>query len=346
MRIFEGFQKGVNLGGWISQFEKYDRKHFDTFITKEDIDYIASLGFDHVRVPVDYNVLEDEDGNIIESGFAYLSNCLEWCRSNKLHMLIDLHECFGYSFDPLKKDMDRKKFFYDDALQSRFLKLWTEIAKRFQAYPDEVAFEPLNEVVLPEVAEAWNRLVSKYIHTIRAIAPDHYIVVGGVCYNNVMSVPLLDAPADDKIVYNFHCYEPMVFTHQGAYWVEDMPADFRIGYPKSIEEYCAKSRAISKNLAGAVFEAHVKEVGVEFFEDIFAVAIEHATKYNTPLYCGEYGVIDLADNTDKLRWLKDIHKAFANHGIGHALWNYKEKDFGFVDPKFEEIKDDFIACLS
>ena len=71
MRIFENFQKGVNLGGWISQFDKYDKEHFDTFITKKDIEYIASLGFDHVRVPVDYNVLEDESGEPIESGFLY-----------------------------------------------------------------------------------------------------------------------------------------------------------------------------------------------------------------------------------------------------------------------------------
>ena len=62
MKIFEGFQKGVNLGGWISQFDKYDIEHFETFITRDDIEYIAGLGFDHVRVPVDYNVLEDEEG--------------------------------------------------------------------------------------------------------------------------------------------------------------------------------------------------------------------------------------------------------------------------------------------
>ena len=146
--IFEGFQNGINLGGWISQFDKYDKAHFDSFITEKDIAYIASLGYDHVRVPVDYNVLEDEDGNIIPSGFGYLENCRSWCEKHHLNMLIDLHECYGYSFDPLKKDMDRKKFFYDDALQERFLHLWSEIAVRFKDYPDEVAFEPLNEVVL------------------------------------------------------------------------------------------------------------------------------------------------------------------------------------------------------
>ena len=121
MRCFAGFQKGVNLGGWISQFAKYDHDHFRTFITEQDIAYIASLGFDHVRVPVDYNVLEDEAGNALETGFDYLRNCFRWCQAHKLNMLIDLHECYGYSFDPLKKDMDRSRFFYDEALQERFL---------------------------------------------------------------------------------------------------------------------------------------------------------------------------------------------------------------------------------
>ena len=55
MSVFVGFKKGVNLGGWISQFDKYDLHHFDTFITRDDIKNIASLGFDYVRVPVDCN---------------------------------------------------------------------------------------------------------------------------------------------------------------------------------------------------------------------------------------------------------------------------------------------------
>ena len=342
---FEGFQKGVNLGGWISQFDKYDEEHFRTFITQKDIEYIAGLGFDHVRVPVDYNVLEDEEGNVKESGFKYLEDCRAWCESYNLNMLIDLHECFGYSFDPLKKDMDRKKFFYDEDLQARFLKLWKEIVNRFKDYPKQVAFEPLNEVVLQEVADAWNKVLHKYIKTVREIAPNSYIVVGGVCYNNVLSVPLLDVPLDNKIVYNFHCYEPMVFTHQGAYWVNDMPTDFRIEYPKTLEEYRKTSRDLSNDLAGAIFKEGIGEIGEPFFEDIFAPAIEKATKDNIPLYCGEYGTIDLADNESKLRWLEDIHAVFNKHDIGRALWNYKEKDFGFVDDSFASVRDKFIKIL-
>lgn len=341
---FEGFQKGVNLGGWISQFAKYDLKHFDTFITKDDIDYIASLGFDHVRVPVDYNVLEDEEGNLKETGFKYLEDCRKWCEANGLHMIIDLHECYGYSFDPLK-DMDRKKFFYDDELQARFLNLWKEIATRFKDYPKQVAFEPLNEVVMYEVYDAWNKVVANYIKMMREIVPDAYIVVGGVCYNAVTTVPLLDFPLDDKIVYNFHCYEPFIFTHQGAYWVDHMPNDFRIDYPRTLEEYRAISHELSGDLAGAIFNEGIGEIGEPFFESLFAPAIEKAVKDGIALYCGEYGVIDLANNEDKIKWLKDIHAVFDKHGVGRSLWNYKEKDFGFVDDAFASVKDKFIEIL-
>lgn len=342
---FKGFQKGVNLGGWISQYDKYDVAHFDSFITKDDIDYIASLGFDHVRVPVDYIVLEDEEGNLKETGFKYLENCRQWCEQNGLNMLIDLHECFGYSFDPLKKDIDREKFFYDEALQARFMKLWREIATRFKDYQNQVAFEPLNEVVLESVYDAWNKICTKYIKMMREIVPNAYIIIGGVCYNNVLSVPKIDIPLDDKIVYNFHCYEPMIFTHQGAYWVDYMASDFRIEYPKSIEEYRKSSLELSNDLAGAIFRDDITEMGVNFFETIFAPAVEKAEKDNIPLYCGEYGVIDLAANEYKIKWLRDIHKAFSNHGIGSALWNYKQKDFGLVDDTFASIKDEFIELM-
>lgn len=345
MRVFEGFQKGVNLGGWISQFDTYSKEHFDTFITRQDISNIASLGFDHVRVPVDYNVLEDKEGKRIDTGFQYLKDCREWCEEFGLNMLIDLHECYGYSFDPLKKDMDRHKFFYDTALQARFFALWQKIAEEFKDYQESVAFEPLNEVVPMDVVDAWNTILSKYIKMMRKIVPDTWIVCGGVCYNNVLSVPKLDFPLDERIVYNFHCYEPLIFTHQGAYWVNDMPHDFRIAYPKTLSEYQKASRALSKDLAGAIFNADIKEIGVGFFEDIFAPAIAKAEKDNVPLYCGEYGVIDLAEGRYRLAWMNDIHTAFKSHGIGRALWNYKEKDFGLVDESFAAIKDDFIKIL-
>ena len=41
MKRFEGFEHGVNLGGWLSQCVSYEKEHFDTFILEEDIKRIA-----------------------------------------------------------------------------------------------------------------------------------------------------------------------------------------------------------------------------------------------------------------------------------------------------------------
>mgnify|MGYP003403181699 FL=1 len=224
MKQFTGFIKGVNLGGWLSQYPKYSEKHFNAFIQEADIQRIVKMGFDHIRIPVDYNVLETETAEVIENGYEHLYDALAWCKKYNLKMIIDIHEVYGYSFDPLK-DMDREKFFYDDMLQERFFKLWENIATRFGNESDIVAFELLNEVVLQKVYKAWNEVAYKAIQRIRAIAANTYIIIGGVNYNNVTSVPLLDAPYDDKIVYNFHCYEPFIFTHQTAYWVAGMPSE-------------------------------------------------------------------------------------------------------------------------
>ena len=77
MRTLDGFKKGVNLGGWLSQ-GPLDKEHLDTFITEKDIARIASWGLDHVRLPIDYDNFENEDGSDKEYGYAYIDSCIEW----------------------------------------------------------------------------------------------------------------------------------------------------------------------------------------------------------------------------------------------------------------------------
>ncbi len=76
---------GINLGGWISQYPAYDHGHFKTFISAADIKRIADWGMDHVRLPVDYPLLEDDDhpGVYKQSGFDYIESCLEWCAGER-----------------------------------------------------------------------------------------------------------------------------------------------------------------------------------------------------------------------------------------------------------------------
>lgn len=70
-----GYQKGVNLGGWLSQCN-HDKEHYENFILEQDIADIASLGVDHIRVPFDYELIQTEEGIYKEEGFGYIDTCI------------------------------------------------------------------------------------------------------------------------------------------------------------------------------------------------------------------------------------------------------------------------------
>ncbi len=344
MRIFEGYQKGINLGGWLSQRVGEDDAHFNSFITEADIARIASMGADHVRLPVDYDTVSADMGKTILPRMEYVDKCIEWCGKHGLNLIIDLHKTYGYMFSTIDRDFG-DGFFHDEELQAAFIRLWETFAQRYGKYADRVAFELLNEVDLPNVVDEWNAIIRKAIAAIRPIAPDSWILVGGVRYNAVTSVPTLDAPADDKIVYNFHCYEPLVFTHQKAPWVRNMPRDFEIGYPEPINAYARAGETLGMWQAGDLDPAKEQPISAEYFSAMFQCAVEYAAKHNAPLYCGEYGVIDRAPTADTLRWLQDINAAFVKNGIGRALWTYKVHSFGITDAHYAPIYDEMIKVL-
>lgn len=343
MRRFEGYIKGINLGGWLSQCVSYDREHFDGFITKKDIERIASFGVDHVRLPVDYDVFMTGNDEPDEEGLSHIDDCISWCSELGLNMILDLHKAKGYIFDSQGID-DRDLFFTDEDLQETFYKTWEMFAERYGKYSNMVAFELLNEVVNADYEKNWNEIAAKAIGRIRQIAPDSYIIIGGVHYNNVFAVPGINVPVDERCVFNFHCYEPLCFTHQKAYWVEGMTEDYEMFYPADVETMRRKSEEFSQDHMGAVFNECLDDGG-PLFDTIFRKAAEHAEKNSVPLYCGEYGVIDRAPLPDTLAWMKEIHDSFEKYGIGRALWNYKNKDFGLIDPHYDDIREEMIKNL-
>lgn len=343
MRILEGYQKGINLGGWLSQ-GSLDPEHLEHFIQESDIAAIAAWGADHIRLPLDYENIEYEDGTVKEAGFSYIDRCIAWCRKYGLRLVLDLHKTYGYIFDDPEYSKD---FFYDRMLQRRFLSTWEHIITRYAKDSDMIMFELLNEVVPFHVADEWNALAEEAVALIRRFAPTAKILYGGVGYNAVTSVKKLLPPADENIVYNFHCYEPLLFTHQTAHWVAGMPADFHIGYPADFDEYMTRSRSIAGAMTGALADPalHLTGLGKPFFEELFRDAIEAAERLNVPLYCGEYGVIDQAPPADTVRWFSDINAVFRKYGIGRAVWTYKEKDFGIIGAHYDSVRAELIEAI-
>lgn len=73
MRRFTGFEHGMGIGGWLANYKRFnvlpqnrrlmltigDMEHFASYITEEDVAYIAKLGMDHIRLGFDQIVVEE-----------------------------------------------------------------------------------------------------------------------------------------------------------------------------------------------------------------------------------------------------------------------------------------------
>lgn len=307
----KGFYKGVNFGGWFSQCD-YSEDRLNSFITEADFKKAASWGIDHVRIPVDYNIFEAEDG------FTRVEKAFSLCRKYGLNAILDLHKTAGFSFDNYGEN--ESGFFKSDELQERFYRLWEEFAKRYGCLSDSVAFELLNEVTDKAFIDQWNRISNECIKRIRAYAPDTLILVGSYWNNSSEAVKDLLPPYDDKVIYNMHCYDPIKFTHQGAYWTDMVNPEERFSFEEA-------------------------EISPAYFEQRFISAIEKAKENNTDLYCGEYGVIDRSTPEDTIKWYKCINSVFEKYGIARCAWSYKEMDFGLADSRLDDVRDELLKYL-
>ncbi len=334
--------RGINFGGYLSQCE-HSLEHYRTFISKEDVKRVADLGFDHIRLPIDYEVLETEDGYDYLEGIAYVNQFLMWCEEYQIDVVLDLHKAYGYDFNDAGKAF-KNTLFSNEALQRRFVELWTRMAQRYGQL-DYVAFELLNEVVEEHVAEPWNQLIDKTVNAIRRYAPDTPIIYGGIQWNSARTLKLLNKPEDDNIYFTFHMYEPLIFTHQKAYWVPNMPMDVTIEYPGTMEYYKEVSELIGYK-GKDVIVSEASEMGKPFIIEMIKEAVDKAKEAGVRLYCGEFGVIDRAPVEDTYRWFKDIFDVFHQFDIHCAVWNYKEMDYGIIGEHYEPIADRLLELMT
>ena len=312
-----GFYRGVNLGGWLSQCD-YSAERLDGFIKEEDFAQIAAWGFDHVRLPVDYNVIQRPDGTMIEEGLQRIDRAVAWAEAQDLRLVLDLHKTQGFSFDAGENESG---FFENEKYQELFYAVWDCFAARYGTKPERMMFDLLNEVTEERYLPAWKRISREAVHRIRRQAPETLILLGSYRWNSAQTLPELDAPYDERVIYSFHFYEPHDFTHQGAYWE-------------------APYRDISERFSYAESGA-----GEAYFESFLAPALEKAEKERAELYCGEYGVIDIVPPEEAVRWFRDLHAVFERHGIARCLWSYKQMDFGLSDRRMDDVRDELLPLL-
>lgn len=331
-------QRGINISHWLSQSDRRGEAR-KAWFTEKDVDYLANLGFDHLRIPIDEEQMWDEDGNMMNEAFDLLNQGLDWCAQYNLRAIVDLHILRSHYFNaeeiPLWTDPDA---------QEQFFNCWRDLSAQLKNRPvSQVAYELMNEAVADD-PEDWNRLLAKAYAVIRETESHRVIVIGSNRWQIPDTFDVLKVPPDDpNILLSFHFYTPMVFTHYKApWWRNGSEYTGPVQYPGQIID--------EKHLdgyAGTVIETIQQFNGIfnqETLESELEKPFQKAETLGLPLYCGEWGSLPTTPEKDWLQWYSDVRSIFDKHGIAWASWDYKG-DFGILEKGGGAPKENLIRVL-
>jgi endoglucanase len=331
------FQKGVNLSHWLSQTNRVGLER-DTFITKNDIALIASIGYDHVRLPIDEVHLWDEQGKRMNDGFELLHQAIGWLLEHQLKVVVDLHIVRSHHFNS-----ETNSLWTDTVEQEKFVGLWRELSAELNQYSiTDVAYEIMNEAVA-ENPEDWNKLIAKTIQAIRQLEPERKIIVGSNMWQSVTTFKDLVVPENDKnIILSFHFYEPFLLTHYQAIWTKIKDYNGPINYPGISINPDDLNGVDEKTLSELL--PHNLYFDKQVLDSLMKLAVVYANEKGLQLYCGEWGCLPSVPRATRLQWYKDVCELLNENNIAWSNWDYKG-GFGIINKTTIEPNQELINIL-
>ena len=358
MRHWKGFMHGMGIGGWLTNYKRFnvlkreqqlqltigDFEHFESYITERDIEYIASLGMDHIRLGIDQLVVEEGEGKYRAEIMGHIDRFIGWCEKYALEIVLNMHKAIGNYCDI----SEAVSLFDDEGLQQRFVDFWVHF-ERYYAHKPNVVFELLNEV-LDVPKEKWNGLAGRTVETIRAINPTRRIIIGSSVWNAPAKLKDLHYfENDENIGYTFHLYSPHEFTHQRGvlqwphcFYNRDMP------YPGDIERYRDFMKTVwGKTNAYQKYDRMDKRFLADCLEPAFEFQRQHPDAF---LWCGEFGTIRHAKLEWRENWMRDVISLLKEHDVPYCVWNYLSTPndgnrFSLVDDDRREILSEELARI-
>ena len=332
-------KRGVNISHWLSQSKVRGAERAE-FFTKEDVDFIAEIGYDHIRIPIDEEQMWDENGNKEPEAFELLHNGVGWAFDKNLKVIIDLHILRTHHFNETDKPL-----WTEPAAQEQFFQCWRGLSSELRKYPtDKLAYELMNEPVADD-PEEWNALVGKAAAVVRQTEPERFLVIGSNRWQSVDTFDELQVPENDPyIILSFHFYHPFLLTHHEAGWTSIGDYSGLVKYPgKLVEDNDLKSIADEKLRQHISDQNHF--YNIDSLEKMMEKPIKKSKELNLQLYCGEWGCLPTVPRKSFLQWYGDVRNILEKHEIGWTNWDYKG-EFGIVDRRNNnEPVDDLIEVL-
>ena len=237
------FIKGTNLGNWLNPegymfgFSKTNSARMindmfcelvgpdftaefwkmfkDNYITRADIEFIASTGANTIRIPFHYKLFTDEDYMGLSSdqdGFKRLDDVIGWCREFGIYVILDMHDApGGQTGDNIDDSYGYPWLLESETSQQLFCRIWRDIAQYYRNEPAILGYDLINEPIAPyfenmeELNSLLEPLLKRVTAVIREVDPNHIIMLGAPQWNGNFK-PFSDSTFDDNIMYTCHRY--------------------------------------------------------------------------------------------------------------------------------------------
>ena len=186
------------------QAEAFRTAIYDNFITEKDIQMIAEVGFNMVRVPFNHTVLED--GNPLENytaiGWKYLDDLLTWCEKHTIYVVLDFHSLPGGQ-GSFVSDPEFINVWHSAEHQKRTIDIWKAIANRYKDKQIVAGYDLINEPDAPNGKNLVD-LQKRIVKEIRKADKLHMIILEGGQFSSDFT--MYTEPLDANQVYSFHTY--------------------------------------------------------------------------------------------------------------------------------------------
>lgn len=232
-------------------------KHWESWITEQDLDTIKSYGLNTIRVPIGYWIKEDlvykDSEHFPQGGLAYLDRLVGWASDRNLYIILDLHGAPGAQVaqNPFTGQNAPSPGFFQDYQYKRATDFLSWLANRVHtnnAYRGVGAIEVLNE---PAQNGGSPTLISSYYPAAMAAIRGAEAALG-IVPTSQLHVQMMDKRwgAGDPVAnlanslfnaaYDNHRYlkwDPSVAPNKQAYLKESCHDDLGGNWPLVVGEW-------------------------------------------------------------------------------------------------------------
>ena len=200
--------RGFNL---LNKFMVDSQKPFE----ERDFADIVELGFNFVRLPMDYRCWTDRENLKVlkEPVLREIDQAVEFGRKHGVHVQLNFHRAPGFT---VAKPPEPKSLWTDPQMLEICAHQWAMFATRYKGIPNtRVSFNLINEPDDKVKPEDHRRVVERIAKAIHESDPARLIVCDGRGFATIPPTELLGL----NVAASLHDYNPMPLTHYKASWV-------------------------------------------------------------------------------------------------------------------------------